>query len=144
MIYTPLTKIALRICYNAHAGQLDKGDMPYVFHPYHLAEQMKDEITTAAALLHDVIEDTEYTFDDLRKAGIPERVLEIVALLTHDESVPYMDYIAAMKHDPDAVTIKLADLTHNSDLTRSEVVTEKELKRIEVYKQAYKLLTEND
>lgn len=67
MIYTSKTKKALKLCFEAHKEQVDKTDMPYVFHPFHLAEQMKDEETTVVALLHDVIEDTDYTFDDLEK-----------------------------------------------------------------------------
>ena len=75
MIYTPLTKIALKLCFAAHRDQMDKSDMPYVFHPFHLAEQMQDEETTIVALLHDVIEDTDYTIEDLRQMGFSERVL---------------------------------------------------------------------
>ena len=88
MIYTPLTKKALKLCFEAHKDQVDKTDMPYVFHPFHLAEQMSDEATTICALLHDVVEDTPYTLADLRQMGFPEAVLEALALLTHDPSVP--------------------------------------------------------
>ena len=143
MIYTELTKKAMQICYKAHHGQVDYDGIPYVFHPIHLAEQMKDENTVAAALLHDVVEDTDYTFDDLRKEGISERVIEIVKLLTHDESVPYLEYVAALKHDPDARVIKLADLAHNSDMTRRSEITEKDLRRNEKYAKAKRLLTED-
>ena len=66
MIYTDLTKKAMKLCFDAHKNQVDKSGMPYVFHPFHLAEQMTDERTTVAALLHDVMEDTEYTLNDLR------------------------------------------------------------------------------
>ena len=69
MIYTEMTKKALKLCFEAHKEQIDKSGMPYVFHPFHLAEQMQDEETTIVALLHDVIEDTDYTLDDLRKMG---------------------------------------------------------------------------
>ena len=65
MIYTPLTIKAARIAYEAHHGQFDLCGMPYVFHPYHVAEQMTDEYTTCVALLHDVVEDTDVTFEDL-------------------------------------------------------------------------------
>ena len=64
MIYTPLTKKALRLCFDGHRDQVDKTGLPYVFHPFHLAEQMKDEYTTAVALLHDIVEDTDMTDDD--------------------------------------------------------------------------------
>ena len=65
MVYTPLTNKALVYAYNAHHGQLDKSGIPYVFHPFHLAEQMQDEVTTIVALLHDVVEDTHYTIEQL-------------------------------------------------------------------------------
>ena len=69
MIYTKMTKVALKLCFEAHKEQIDKSGMPYVFHPFHLAEQMETEETTIVALLHDVIEDTDYTPDDLRALG---------------------------------------------------------------------------
>ena len=70
MIYTKMTKMALRLCFDKHKEQEDKSGMPYVFHPFHLAEQMKDEDTTIVALLHDVVEDTDVTPDDLRRMGL--------------------------------------------------------------------------
>ena len=142
MIYTPLTKKALQICFDAHRDQTDKSGLPYVFHPFHLAEQMTDEVTAAAALLHDVAEDTALTFDDLARMGIPERVIRVLRLLTHDETVPYMDYVRAVKADPIARAVKLADLRHNSDLTRLERVTEEDLARAEKYRAAMAILEE--
>ena len=88
MIYTPLTKKAMKLCFEAHKDQTDKSGVPYVFHPFHVAEQMPDENTTVVALLHDVIEDTSYTLDDLRAMGFSEEVLEALALMTHDKNVP--------------------------------------------------------
>ena len=64
MIYTPLTNKAMRLAYDAHHGQADKSGLPYIFHPYHLAEQMTDEITVCAALLHDVVEDTSVNIEE--------------------------------------------------------------------------------
>ena len=142
MIYTPLTKKALKLCFDAHREQTDKTGMPYVFHPFHLAEQMKDELSTVCALLHDVIEDTEYTFDDLREMGFPESVIEVLTLLTHQEDVPYMDYVRGTCANPVAREVKLADLEHNSDLTRFDSLTEYDLKRNEKYREAIKLLKE--
>ncbi len=72
MIYTALTKKAMEICYRAHAGQLDKGGMPYVFHPIHVAEQMEDEYSTCAALLHDTVEDGGIELSELYEADFPE------------------------------------------------------------------------
>ena len=120
MIYTAETKKAMKLCFLAHRDQVDKGGLPYVFHPYHLAESMPDEITTVTALLHDVVEDTDYTLEDLRDMGFPAKALEALALLTHDKSEPYLDYMARVRENPVARTVKLADLRHNSDTTRLE------------------------
>ena len=142
MIYTPETKKAMKLCFEAHKNQTDKSGLPYVFHPFHVAEQMRDEKTTIVALLHDVIEDTSYTLQDLRAMGFNQEVLDAIALMTHDNNVPYMEYVAKIRENPIARTVKLADLRHNSDLTRMDEITETELKRVEKYKAAMRLLTE--
>ena len=141
MIYTELTKKALKLCFEAHKNQVDKTGLPYVFHPFHLAEQMTDEISTVCALLHDVIEDTEYTFENLREMGFPQEVIDVLTLLTHEESVPYMEYVKKIKTNPIAKQVKLCDLKHNSDLTRLDVIDEYALKRNEKYKEAINLLS---
>lgn len=140
MIYTDQTKKALKLCFEAHKDQLDKSGMPYVFHPLHVAEQMKDEITTIVALLHDVVEDTHYTLDDLRGMGFPAEAIDALRLLTHDPAVPYMDYVAAIKPNPVARAVKLADLNHNSDLSRLDTIDEKTLERVQKYHAAIALL----
>lgn len=140
MIYTEQTKRALRLCFKAHMNQLDKGGMPYVFHPFHLAEQMQTEDEVTAALLHDVIEDTGYTLEDLRSMGFAQTVLEALALLTHDDSVPYLDYVRRIRTHPVARAVKLADLRHNSDLSRLEIVTEAAQQRLRKYAQAIEIL----
>lgn len=122
MVYTELTNKALCFAYNAHHGQLDYNGIPFIFHPLHLAEQMDDEISCCAALLHDIVEDTAITLDDLRRE-FPEEVVSIVALLTHGDSAEsdnteYFDYIRSIRENPVAKKIKLADIAHNSDQTR--------------------------
>ena len=122
MVYTPLTNKALVFAYNAHHGQLDYNGIPFIFHPLHLAEQMDDEISCCAAILHDVVEDTDCTLEDLRKE-FPEEVVEVVALLTHEDSAEYnnndyFDYIRKIKEHPIAKKVKLADIAHNSDQSR--------------------------
>lgn len=143
MIYTPNMKKALKLCFEAHKNQTDKSGLPHVFHPFHVAEQMTDEKTTIVALLHDVIEDTSYTLQDLRNLGFDEDVLGALELMTHDKNVPYMDYVAKIKGNAIAKTVKLADLSHNSDLTRLDEINEVALNRVEKYKAAIKLLSEN-
>ena len=140
MIYTKLTKKALRICFDAHKDQVDKNGMPYVFHPFHLAEQMKDEYTTCVALLHDVVEDSAYSLQDLTNAGFPEEVVHAVARMSHDIFEPYMDYVRTLSTDPLARTVKLADLAHNCDLTRLDHITEADRKRVQKYQKAMDLL----
>ena len=140
MIYTPKTKLALKLCFAAHKEQTDKSGIPYVFHPFHLAEQMQSEETIVAALLHDVVEDTDYTLQDLAAMGFDPVVIDALALLTHDDATPYMDYVRAIKENPIARAVKIADLKHNSDLSRLDAVDEKALQRIAKYRQALALL----
>lgn len=144
MLYTALTKKALKLCFEAHKDQTDKSGLPYVFHPFHLAEQMSDENTTLVALLHDVVEDTPYTLEDLRAMGFPAEVLEAVALMTHEKQVPYLDYVGALRSNPLARRVKLADLRHNSDLTRLDVVDDATLARAEKYRKAIALLEKEE
>lgn len=141
MIYTDKTKAALKLCFDAHKNQVDKSGLPYVFHPFHLAEGMTDEATTLVALLHDVVEDTDYTFEDLAQMEFGDEIIEALKLLTHGDGVDYMDYVRAIKSNPIARAVKLADLTHNSDLTRLDKVDDKALERRNKYLEAYELLT---
>ena len=117
MIYTRLTNEAMKIAYAAHHGQTDRGGIPYIFHPLHLAEQMTDEYTTCVALLHDVVEDTDVTLEELC-AIFPREVTDAVALMTHNDDTPYLDYVARIKENPIARAVKISDLLHNSDKTR--------------------------
>lgn len=117
MIYTPLTKKAMVIAYTAHHGQVDKSGVPYIFHPFHLAEQMEEELSCCAALLHDTVEDTDITLEALA-ADFPPEVVEAVRLLTHDPDTDYFDYVRRLKENPIARKVKLADLDHNSDVSR--------------------------
>ena len=143
MIYTETTKKAMKIAFEAHKGQVDKAGIPYIYHPIHLAEQMETETAVCAALLHDVVEDTDITFEDLKAQGISEAVVEVLQALTHDKNVPYMEYVKGILAGGNkaAVAVKLADLRHNADLTRLNVPhDEKALQRAEKYKEAIRLL----
>ena len=145
MIYTPLTGKAMKLAYKAHHGQFDYNGIPYIFHPIHLAEQMDDEISCCAALLHDVVEDTDITMEELSREFPPE-VIDAVKLLTHDDATPYYDYIRAIKENPTARKIKLADIAHNSDQSRcvgSDLPEEKLAFWKEKYAKATKILMEN-
>lgn len=146
MIYTDLTRKAMRIAYDAHHGQVDKAGMPYILHPVHLAEQMEDEVSCCAALLHDVAEDTPITLDQLALEFPPE-VMAVLRLLTHREDVPYFDYVRAIRANPIAVKIKLADIAHNSDQSRipRETMSEQTLEYFRnKYAKASAILTQAD
>ena len=141
MIYTDNTRIAMKIAFDAHLNQVDKSGVPYVYHPIHLAEQMETEEECIVALLHDTVEDTDITFEELEK-DFSYTVIQALKLLTHDPSVEYMDYVKEIKSNPIARKVKLADLRHNSDLTRMSNPTEKDVERIETkYRKAIEMLS---
>lgn len=140
MYYSEKVNKALWIAYEAHAGQLDQAGYPYFLHPYHLAEQMSDEDSTVVALLHDVIEDTSVTLDDLRREGFAENVIEALSLLTHVKGVPYLEYVARIRENPLARRVKIADLRHNCDVTRGADTPYFKKKREECYYPALKML----
>lgn len=147
MIYTDLTERAMVLAYRAHEGQLDKAGIPYIFHPYHLAEQMDTEAAVCVALLHDVVEDSAVTMAEIA-AAFPPEIAEAVRLLTHDKETPYLDYIRALRTNPLARKVKLADLLHNSDESRlrDTVANEPALvrKRRAKYEAAQAILLEKD
>ncbi len=140
MIYTEQTIHAMRVAYQAHHGQTDRSGAPYFHHVLHIAEGMPDERTTVAALLHDTLEDTSLTADTLLSMGFSSEVVEAVRRLTHDKSVPYLDYIRALRDNPIAVTVKLADLAHNSDVSRLPHPTARDIERIQIYRSAQEIL----
>lgn len=141
MIYTVMTKKALKICFNAHHNQVDKTGIPYVFHPFHLAEQMNDENSVCVALLHDVVEDTDISFNDLINEGFNEDIIGALRLLTHNDDTPYMEYIKKIKKNPLARKVKLADLNHNSDLSRLDLEVDKLPPKLNLYKEAIEYLS---
>lgn len=124
-----------------HAGQVDKGGQDYINHPVAVASRVDTELEKCVALLHDVIEDTELTANDLLKLGVPKEVVDVVEVLTHKKDEPYSDYILRVSKNPIARRVKIADLEHNMDLSRIPNPTEKDFKRIETkYKNNYKFL----
>ena len=141
MFYSDAVKKAIWIAYQAHYGQTDKAGYPYVFHPYHLAEQFEDEESVIVALLHDVVEDTDQTIEDLRKEGFSEKVLTALSLLTHQKEVPYLEYVQRISEDPLARRVKIADLRHNCNVTRGANSEHFQKKREQCYYPALELLT---
>ena len=140
MIYTKNTRKAIIIAYNAHINQKDRSGLPYILHPIHLAEQMDTEEECIVALLHDVVEDTEVTFKELEK-DFSKTIIDALKLLTHYKETDYFEYIEKIKSNPLAKKVKLADLKHNSDETRLENITEKDITRNKKYVKAIKILS---
>ena len=138
-----LLERAIAIALRAHQGQTDRSGNPYILHPLHLMDQMDSEFERMAAVLHDVVEDTEVTLADLEAAGFPQQVTEAVRLLTHDKSaVSYQEYVRRLRHNDLARKIKLADLEHNMDIRRTVPVEEGDLPRLRKYQEAWRALTE--
>jgi len=135
---------AISIAVQAHSGQKDKAGMPYVLHPLRLMLRQDSPEAMVVAVLHDVVEDTNVTIDQLAEAGFSGAVLEAIWLLTHDKSIPYMDYIRAIANNTSARQVKLADLIDNMDLSRIPNPQEKDFARLEKYKIAYHYLINAD
>lgn len=140
MIANETIETAIQIALTAHKGQTDKGGHPYILHPLRLMHNVNSEEEKIVAILHDVVEDSSYSFLDLENAGIPEVCIEALKLLTRDNSVPYMDYVKEIAANPIAKAVKLADLRDNSDLSRLKEVTEKDKERLKKYRIAIAFL----
>lgn len=124
---------------NAHAGQFDRGGNPYILHPLKVMHYLKttDEELMCMALGHDVVEDTGTTFQELREAGMSERVIEGIRALTKMPGQTYEEYKQVVFANVDAMRVKLADLRHNTDIRRLKGVTEKDIARMAKYHQFF-------
>lgn len=132
--------LAYQIAKLAHQGQVDQAGVDYIHHPEVVASLVHRDVEKAVAYLHDVLEDTAMTADELRKAGIPDEVVSAVITLTKRPAQDYFAYLAKVKDNQIARVVKIADLTHNSDLSRLSVISEKDLKRLAKYQQALAFL----
>lgn len=133
---------ALAIAKDAHKGQVDKAEVAYIHHPLYVASLVEGELAKTVALLHDVVEDSDWTLGDLRKEGLPEEVVQAVGILTKKRNENYEEYILRVKQNPLARQVKLADLKHNSDLSRLANVTDRDRKRVAKYQKAISFLSE--
>lgn len=133
MVYTELTKKAMKLAYEKHAGQTDRGGMPYIFHPIHLAEQMATEREVCVALLHDILEDTTMVPQELRDMGFPDEWVDDIKYLTKAPVESYEDYIQLLARHPVPRKVKLADLIHNADLSRLKKIRPEDVERSQKY-----------
>lgn len=130
---------AMFIAAREHLGVRDKGGHAYILHPMRIAMRLRtnDEELMSIAILHDVIEDSKLTFEDLKAEGFSDRVIAALRLLTHQKGVSYDDYIDAMRGNRDALRVKREDLRDNSDITRLKGVTEKDIARMAKYQRSF-------
>jgi (p)ppGpp synthase/HD superfamily hydrolase len=135
---------AVSIAARAHRGQKDKAGATYLLHPLRMMLRMDTEATMMAAVLHDVVEDTEWTFERLREAGFSEEVLEAIDCLTHREGESYQEFVERVRTNPIARQVKIADLEDNMNVRRINQIGPKELERLEKYHRAWRVLTGKD
>lgn len=135
---------AIKIAVNAHDGQYDKGGNPYIMHVLKVMHYLKsdDHELQAIAVLHDVVEDTSITYQDLIRAGMTERIIAGIKLLTKQPGQTTTEYLDAILTNKDAMLVKLSDLRHNSDIRRLKGITEKDIKRTMKYHQMYLTIKE--
>ena len=137
-----LLEQAIRIALQAHEGVLDKSGKPYILHPLQVMMEMDTEEAQITAVLHDVVEDSDISLEDLAQMGFPLTVVEALALLTHDKDrVDYADYIQGISGNTLARQVKLADLTHNMDTRRlPSPMSERDWERLQEYHLAWQTL----
>jgi (p)ppGpp synthase/HD superfamily hydrolase len=131
---------AIQIAVEAHSGQKDKTDRPYILHPLRVMLHMKTDTEMMAAVLHDVVEDSDWTLLDLRREGFTEEVINQVDLLSRRRDESYEEFIRRIKQNPLAVGIKLADLEDNMDLTRLAGFSDPDQERMKKYHAAWRYL----
>lgn len=131
---------ALEIAVESHKNQKQKDGTPYALHPIRLSMSLQSEDQKIVALLHDVVEDTDWTFEDLVGEGFSEHVIEALRLLTHTDGSPYEEYIERLASNPLAKAVKKTDLTDNMDLKRIQEPTERDFARLQRYHRAWKTL----
>ena len=136
---------ALQVAARAHEGQRDKEGLPYILHPLRVMAGVEGEAAQVVAVLHDVVEDTPVTFDELANMGFSDEVLRALRLVTHAKTTPYADYVVAAKANPIARQVKLSDLRDNSRLDRTLLrpgSVDRDVARIRRYVLSYKFLTD--
>ena len=132
---------AVSIATRAHRGQKDKAGAPYLLHPLRMMLRMETEAAMMAAVLHDVVEDTEWTLERLREAGFSDEVLEAVDCLTHREGESYQQFVERVRTNRIARQVKIADLEDNMNVRRINQLGPKDLERLEKYHRAWRVLT---
>lgn len=131
---------AIALAADAHRHQKDRAGAAYILHPLRLMVKMTDESAMIAAVLHDVVEDTDWTLDDLREEGFSEEVLHAVDCLTQRKGEPYNALIQRAKLSPISLRVKIADLEDNMDVKRLKTFSAYDADRLEKYHAAWREL----
>jgi (p)ppGpp synthase/HD superfamily hydrolase len=132
---------AIKIAAQAHQGQKDKAGAPYILHPLRMMMRLKTEAEMITAILHDVVEDTDWTIEKLREKGFSEEVLEAVECVTNREGESYEQFIERAGKNPIARQVKIADLEDNMNIQRIGEISPKDLERLEKYHKSWSALT---
>ncbi|NGZ75127.1 bifunctional (p)ppGpp synthetase/guanosine-3',5'-bis(diphosphate) 3'-pyrophosphohydrolase [Saccharibacillus alkalitolerans] len=135
---------AIALAARYHEGQTDKGGNPYVFHPIRLMLKALTEEEQIIAVLHDTIEDTDLTLDDLRREGFSDEIVEAIDRLSRRDDENYHEFILRIKENRLAARVKILDLQDNMDLTRIKKPSEKDQKRLAKYSRALDTLLSHD
>lgn len=136
----PTLEEAVRIAAEAHAGQRDRYGAPYLLHPLRVMLRMRTDAERMAAVLHDVVEDTEWTLERLRAAGFPAEVVSAVDAVTRREGEDYDAFVRRAARDPIGRAVKLADVEDNLDLRRVDEVLPRDVERLNRYLRAWRHL----
>lgn len=136
-----LIETSLGIAVRAYSGKVDKAGKEYILHPLRVMSKMDTDCERATAILHDVIEESDFTKEDLIKAGIPSDVVEAVVCISKKKGEAYGDFIKRVAHNEMARKVKIADLEDNLDVLRLDEITDDDVKRIKKYHSAWKYLT---
>ena len=131
---------ALFLCISKHIKQKDKAGKCYIFHPLKVMSRVKGYKCKIVALLHDIVEDTDCTREDLKKYGLTNEIITAIDCLTKNKNLEYQEYIDKIKNCEIARKVKIEDLKHNMDLKRLKIVEDKDRKRVEKYKMALEML----
>jgi (p)ppGpp synthase/HD superfamily hydrolase len=137
-----LLEKAIAIAVKAHSGQRDRYGAPYILHPLRVMARVKTTTEKTIAILHDVVEDTDWTFEALMQEGFPEMILEPLRCVTKREGEPYEAFVKRSSSNSLARQVKLADLEDNMDIRRMPEVTDADCSRLNKYLQAWKALSE--
>lgn len=134
---------AIQIAIEAHEGQTDKAGAPYILHLIRVMNAGQTENEKICGILHDLVEDTKWTFEDLKKEGFSEEVISALECVTKQTNEPYTKFIERIKKNPLAVKVKINDLKDNMDITRLTFISEKDTQRLNKYINAYHYLLKN-